>query len=62
MQLIREIHGGHLLAALHDIFGNPVREFWAEQRAFVIGKSVKPFNMSGGRIIHLGFPGEVTPN
>ena len=61
-RLAAEIQEGHLLATLHDIFGNPVREFQAEQRAFVIGKSVKPFNMSGGRIIHLGFPGEVTPN
>lgn len=49
---------GEPIARLHNIFGDVVREYLSPADAIVIGKEVNPVNQTGGRMIHLGFPGE----
>lgn len=49
-----KIKEGSLVAAVHDIYGNLVDEYWAPSDGIIIGKSVNPVNLTGSRIIHLG--------
>lgn len=42
------------IAVLKDIFGDPVNRHRAPEDGVVIGKSISPINISGGRILHLG--------
>lgn len=49
---------GEQVARIHNIFGDIVQEYAAPKSGIVIGKEVNPVNQTGGRILHLGFPGE----
>jgi hypothetical protein len=42
------------VAAVHDIYGNLVDEYFAPRSGVVIGKSVNPVNLTGSRILHIG--------
>lgn len=48
------VEKGSSIAHLRNIFGDLVREYQAPESGYVIGKSVSPINLTGGRIIHLG--------
>jgi predicted deacylase len=45
---------GEVVATLRNIFGDLVKEYSAPEDGIVIGKSVSPINLTGGRILHLG--------
>ena len=42
------------MASLRDIFGEKIKDFYAQEAGIVIGKSINPVNQTGGRILHLG--------
>ena len=43
-----------LIATQYDIFGDKQKDYLAPEDGIVIGKSISPVNISGGRILHLG--------
>ena len=45
---------GDIIATQYDIFGDKQKEYLAPEDGIVIGKSISPVNISGGRILHLG--------
>lgn len=53
-QLVDLIEEGDEIAILRDIFGKVIQRNKAPESGVVIGKSISPINMSGGRILHLG--------
>jgi predicted deacylase len=48
------VEEGQHIASQYDIFGDSVEKYLAPEHGIVIGKSVSPVNMTGGRILHLG--------
>lgn len=52
------IRKGELIGRIHNVFGDVVREYHAPADGIVIGKEVNPVNQTGGRMIHIGYPGE----
>lgn len=53
-----KVKKGDVLARIHNLFGDVVREYKAPTEGVVIGKEVNPVNQTGGRMLHFGFPGE----
>ncbi len=53
-ELAQHIQKGEIVAIVKDIFGNIVKRYTAPEDGIVIGKSISPVNISGGRILHLG--------
>lgn len=53
-QLTEMVSKGQVIARLHNIFGDLIKEYEAPEDGIIIGKSVSPINQSGGRILHLG--------
>lgn len=47
-----------VIGRIHNIFGDVVREYHAPDDVIVIGKEVNPVNQTGGRMVHIGHPGE----
>ena len=45
---------GDLVARVKDIFGNVVKDYYAEEDGVVIGRSSNPVAVAGSRIIHWG--------
>lgn len=45
---------GELIAALYDIFGDKIIDYYSPEDGIVIGKSKSPIQQTGGRILHLG--------
>ena len=45
---------GDLIARLHNVFGDLLKEYFAPCDGIVIGKEVNPVNQTGGRLLHLG--------
>lgn len=52
---------GEKIAEVSNIFGKPVKEFFANDNGIVIGKSVHPINQTGSRILHLGLNPQIIP-
>lgn len=52
------VRKGEVIGRIHNVFGDVVREYTAPSDGIVIGKEVNPVNQTGGRMIHIGFPGE----
>ena len=52
--LVEHVSKGDLIATQYDVFGDKIAEYKAPQNGVVIGKSVSPVNLTGGRILHLG--------
>lgn len=50
-QLVKK---GEIIASVHNIFGDLIKEYEAPEDGIVIGKNVSPVNQTGGRILHLG--------
>lgn len=48
------VNKGDLIATQYDIFGDEIARYTAPESGIVIGKSVSPVNLTGGRILHLG--------
>lgn len=48
------VEKGDVIASIHNIFGDLIKEYVAPEDGIVIGKSVSPVNQTGGRILHLG--------
>lgn len=48
------VKGGDLIARMHNIFGDLIKEYHAPLDGIVIGKEVNPVNQTGGRLLHLG--------
>ncbi len=53
-QVAEVVENDQVVARMHNIFGDLIREYLAPERGVVIGKSVSPINQTGGRILHLG--------
>lgn len=53
-QVTEVVEKDQVVARMHNIFGDLIREYIAPERGIVIGKSVSPINQTGGRILHLG--------
>lgn len=53
-QLTELVEAGQVVARLHNIFGDLIKEYQAPEDGIIIGKSVSPINQTGGRILHLG--------
>lgn len=53
-QVAEVVEKGQVVARMHNIFGDLIREYRAPEKGVVIGKSVSPINYTGGRILHLG--------
>lgn len=53
-QVAEVVEKDQVVARMHNIFGDLIREYIAPERGIVIGKSVSPINQTGGRILHLG--------
>lgn len=49
---------GQPFARLVNVFGDVAKEYIVPQDGVVIGKEVNPVNQTGGRMLHLGIPGE----
>ncbi len=49
---------GEIIARIHNVFGDVVREYFAPSDGVIIGKEVNPVNQTGGRMLHLGIPGK----
>lgn len=58
-ELVRE---GQLVARLHNIWGDVVREYRAPEDGIVVGKSTNPAARAGSRILHLGIPRKDAPS
>lgn len=54
VELMDLLKKGDQIATIRDVFGNVIEEYFAPEDGIVIGKSVSPVNLSGGRILHLG--------
>lgn len=54
VDLLQRVKKGDLIASLRNVFGELTRQYHAPEDGVVIGKSISPVNMSGGRILHLG--------
>lgn len=48
------VEKGQLIATLHDLFGDLIKEYRAPKDGVVIGRNVNPVAQTGSRIIHLG--------
>lgn len=48
------LYRGQPVAALLNIFGDPIKSYTAPEDGIMIGKSIDPINQTGGRILHLG--------
>jgi len=53
-ELAQHIQKDEVVAIVRDIFGDIVKRYTAPEDGIVIGKSISPVNISGGRILHLG--------
>jgi hypothetical protein len=53
-QVAEIVEKDQVVARMHNIFGDMIREYRAPEKGVVIGKSVSPINQTGGRILHLG--------
>lgn len=53
-QVAEIVEQDQVVARIHDIFGDLIKEYRAPEKGIVIGKSVSPVNQTGGRILHLG--------
>lgn len=53
-QVAEMVEKDQVVARMHNIFGDLIREYRAPERGVVIGKSESPINQTGGRILHLG--------
>lgn len=53
-ELREKLRKDQKIAVLRDVFGKKIKEFCAPHDGIVIGKSISPVNLSGGRILHLG--------
>lgn len=53
-QVAEVVEKDQVVARMHNIFGDLLREYKTPQKGVVIGKSVSPINQTGGRILHLG--------
>jgi hypothetical protein len=53
-QVAEVVEKDQVVARIHNIFGDLIKEYIAPERGIVIGKSVSPINQTGGRILHLG--------
>lgn len=54
VELTEKVKEGQHIATIKDIFGKIIKKYYAPEDGIVIGKSVNPVNLSGGRILHLG--------
>lgn len=52
--LLEKVEKGQNIATLKNIFGDILQEYYAPEDGVVIGRSVNPVNLAGGRILHLG--------
>ena len=52
--LLDEVQKGQHVATMRNVWGEVMQEYHAPEDGVVIGKSVSPVNVSGGRILHLG--------
>ena len=50
------VREGELVARLHNVWGDLVREYVAPEDGIVVGHSTNPAARAGSRIIHLGIP------
>ena len=57
-ELTETISANQPIGRIRDVFGELLYEYCAPERGIVIGKSTNPVNETGGRILHLGIPGE----
>lgn len=53
-KLTETVEQGDRIALIRDVFGEVIKEYFAPETGVVIGKSVRPVNQTGGRILHLG--------
>lgn len=53
-KITEQIKEGDLIATIHDLFGNLVKEYRAPEDGVVIGRNTHPVAQTGSRIIHLG--------
>lgn len=53
-KLCEWVSRGQVIAQLHNVWGDLVREYEAPEDAIVIGKSINPTARAGSRIAHLG--------
>ena len=53
-ELLQQVAKGQLVATLRNVWGDLTQEYFAPEEGVVIGQSVHPVNLSGGRILHLG--------
>lgn len=48
------VEAGQKVARVATIFGNTTKQYYAPERAIIVGRSVNPLNTTGSRIVHLG--------
>jgi hypothetical protein len=54
VDLLDRVKKGAFIASLRNVFGELTQEYFAPEDGVVIGKSISPVNVSGGRILHMG--------
>lgn len=50
---------GDIMAEIKTIFGDIIAKYKVPEDGIVIGKSIAPVNQTGGRIMHIGIPGDI---
>ena len=50
------VKAGQVVARLHNVWGDMVREYEAPEDGIIVGRSTNPAARAGSRIIHLGVP------
>ncbi len=56
--LVEHVTAGERIAQVTDVFGNLVRDYFAPEPGWIIGRSTNPVNQTGSRIVHLGIAGD----
>ena len=53
-EIVESVKRGQRIASISNIYGDMIKEYFAQENGVVIGKSVNPICPTGGRILHLG--------
>lgn len=53
-----QVEAGERIARITDLYGDVVKEYFAEQAGVVVGKSTNPVAQTGARILHMGTVGQ----
>jgi predicted deacylase len=57
--LLEIIEEGQEIAYLTDLVGRVIKRYYAPETGIVVGKSTNPVTTTGGRILHIGIPGDI---